>query len=103
MSNYVVARAGLPIDRPASRLALRDPTLPGFSAPIAAEHRTSVSGRMVVIASTIDGNHRYSMIKNKRSQFVSWTRPLTLLSSTISALPPNLICGALNWCRGHLG
>src|SRR5207247_2243787 len=42
---------------PASQVA-------GFPAPIAAEparcHRTSVSGRMVVIALTIDGNHRYN-------------------------------------------
>src|SRR5437667_8571519 len=29
-------------------------------------------------------NHRYSMTKNKRSPFVSWTRPLTLRCSTIS-------------------
>jgi hypothetical protein len=32
MSNYVVARAGLPIDRPASRLALRAPTLRAATA-----------------------------------------------------------------------
>src|SRR5262249_37842287 len=29
-------------------------------------HRTSVSGRMVVIAFTIDGNHRYNWRKNRR-------------------------------------
>src|SRR5258705_8800830 len=46
--------------------------------------RTRVSGRMIVMALRIDGNHRYSMIKNKRSPFVSWTRPLTLPSSTTS-------------------
>src|SRR6266567_4652001 len=38
--------------------------------------RTRVSGRMIVMALRIDGNHRYIMTKNKRSQFVSWTRPL---------------------------
>src|SRR6266853_906723 len=46
--------------------------------------RTRVSGRMIVMALRIDGNHRYSMTKNKRSPFVSWTRPLTLRCSTIS-------------------
>ena len=43
-----------------------------------------VSGRMIVMALGIDGKHRYSMTKNKRSPFVSWTRPLTLRCSTIS-------------------
>ena len=33
---------------------------------------------MIVIAFTTDGNHRYSRTKNKRSPFVSWTRPRTL-------------------------
>src|SRR5258708_5425557 len=46
--------------------------------------RTRVSGRMIVMALRIDGNHRYSMTKNKRSPFVSRTRPLTLRCSTIS-------------------
>src|SRR6516225_7807667 len=46
--------------------------------------RTRVSGRMIVMALRTDGNQRYSMTKNKRSPFVSWTRPLTLLCSTIS-------------------
>jgi hypothetical protein len=46
--------------------------------------RTRVSGRMIVMALRIDGNHRYSMTKNKRSPFVSWTRPRTLRCSTIS-------------------
>ena len=40
--------------------------------------RTRVSGRMIVIAFRTEGNHRYSWIKNKRSPFVSWTRPLHL-------------------------
>ena len=46
--------------------------------------RTRVSGRMIVMALRTDGNQRYSMTKNKRPPFVSWTRPLTLLCSTIS-------------------
>jgi len=47
-------------------------------------HRTSVSGWMVVIAFTIDGNHRYNCSKNRRSLFVNWTRPRTWRRSTIS-------------------
>src|SRR5438067_571691 len=43
-----------------------------------------VSGRMIVMALSTDGNHRYSRTKNKRSPFVSWTRPRTLRCSTIS-------------------
>jgi hypothetical protein len=39
---------------------------------------------MIVIALRTGGNHRYSMTKNKRSPFVSWTRPLTLRCSTIT-------------------
>src|SRR5438128_10276636 len=46
--------------------------------------RTRVSGRMIVMAWRLDGNHRDSMTKNKRSPFVTWTRPLTLRCSTIS-------------------
>src|SRR5215472_3541804 len=46
-------------------------------------HRTSVSGRMIMMALRTDGNHRYSMTKNKRALFVSWTRLLTLRCSTI--------------------
>src|SRR5205807_9248569 len=34
-------------------------------------------------AVSTDGNHRYSRTKNKRSPFVSWTRPRTLRCSTI--------------------
>src|ERR1700716_3245390 len=40
--------------------------------------RTRVSGRMIVMALRTDGNHRYSWTKNKRSPFVSRTRPRTL-------------------------
>src|SRR6266513_5933796 len=43
--------------------------------------RTRVSGRMIVMALSADGNHRYSWTKNKRSPFVSWTRPRTLRRS----------------------
>ncbi len=45
---------------------------------------TRVSGRMIVMALRTDGNHRYSWTKNKRSPFVSWTRPRTIRCSTIS-------------------
>src|SRR6266403_5684388 len=37
--------------------------------------RRSVSGRMIVRTFRIDGNQRYSWIKNQRSLFVSRTRP----------------------------
>src|SRR5437016_5707549 len=51
----------------------------GFPTPVMAKagrcQRTRVSGRMIVMALSIDGNHRYSRTKNKRSPFVSWTRP----------------------------
>jgi len=46
--------------------------------------RTRVSGRMIVIAFKTEGNHRYSWIRNKRSPFVSWMRPLTFRRSTAS-------------------
>src|SRR6266446_2055209 len=39
--------------------------------------RTSVSGWMIVRTFRIDGNQRYSWIKNQRSWFVSRTRPTT--------------------------
>src|SRR6516164_29461 len=47
-------------------------------------HRTSISVWMVLIAFTIDGNHRYNCSKNRRSLFVNWTRPRTWRRSTIS-------------------
>src|SRR5450631_1639862 len=40
-------------------------------------HRTSVSGWTIVRTFKIDGNQRYSWIKNQRSLFVSRTRPCT--------------------------
>jgi hypothetical protein len=46
--------------------------------------RTRVSGRMIVMALRTDGNHRYSWTKNKRSPFVSRTRPRILRCSTIN-------------------
>jgi Flp pilus assembly protein TadD len=39
---------------------------------------------MVVIAFTIDGNHRYNCRNNRRPLFVNWTRPRTWRRSTIS-------------------
>jgi putative tryptophan/tyrosine transport system substrate-binding protein len=47
-------------------------------------HRTRVSGRTIVMALRTDGNHRYSWMKNKRSLFVSWTRPRTFRRNMIS-------------------
>src|SRR2546430_13478500 len=53
--------------------------------------RTSVSGRMIVMALRIAGNQRYSWMswmswmKNSRSLFVTWTRPRTLCSTVNSA------------------
>jgi hypothetical protein len=44
----------------------------------------AVSGRMIVLAFKIEGNHRYSWIKNERSPFVSWTRLRTFRRSTVS-------------------
>ena|SRR5947208_3249352 len=46
--------------------------------------RMRVSGRMIVMAFRTDGNQRYSWTKNKRSPFVSWTRPRTLRRNTLS-------------------
>src|SRR5262249_54039178 len=46
--------------------------------------RTSVSGRINVMALRIAGNQRYSWMKNNRSLFVNWTRPLTLRCSTVN-------------------
>src|SRR5262245_28457460 len=46
--------------------------------------RTRVSGRMIVMALSTDGNQRYSWMKNSRSPFVKRTRPRTLRCSTTS-------------------
>ena len=47
-------------------------------------HRTSVSGWTIVRTCRIDGNHRYSWIKNQRSLFVSRTRPFIIRRKTIN-------------------
>src|ERR1700730_7314050 len=47
-------------------------------------HRTRVSGRTIVMALRTDGNHRYSWMKNKRSSFMSRTRPRTFRRNMIS-------------------
>ena len=39
---------------------------------------------MIVMAFRTEGNHRYSRIKNKRSLFVSRTRPCSLRRTTVS-------------------
>jgi hypothetical protein len=44
----------------------------------------TVSGRTIVRTFKIDGNHRYSWIKNQRSLFVSRTRPCILRRKTIN-------------------
>jgi hypothetical protein len=46
--------------------------------------RTSVWGRMIVRTCRIDGNQRYSWIRNQRSLFVSRTRPWSLRRNTIN-------------------
>ena len=75
-------RAQVRVDlRSTSKGARFPPPISPEAGPVPA-HKDS--GRMIVMAVRIDGNHRYSMTKNKRSPFVSWTRPLTLRCSTIS-------------------
>src|SRR4051794_446607 len=49
-------------------------------------HRTRVSGRTIVMALRIDGNHRYSWMKNKRSLF---TRPLLPQHDCATTIEPN--------------
>src|SRR5712692_10448357 len=46
--------------------------------------RTSVLGRMIVRSCRIDGNQRYSWIRNQRSLLVSRTRPWSLRLKTIN-------------------
>jgi hypothetical protein len=46
--------------------------------------RTRVSGWIIVMDFSTDGNHRYSWTKNKRSPFVRWTRPRTFRRNMIS-------------------
>ena len=47
-------------------------------------HRTRVSGRTIVMALRIAGNHRYSRMKNERSPSVSRTRPRTFRRNMMS-------------------
>src|SRR3984893_9755101 len=68
---------------------LRSPTpWPRLPTPVAEKpalcQRTSVSGRMIVRTCRIDGNQRYSWIKNQRSLFVSRTRPCNPRLKTIN-------------------
>src|ERR1700755_2005210 len=48
--------------------------------------RTSVSGRMIVRTCRIEGNQRYSWIRNQRSWLVSRTRPGSLRLTTVGAV-----------------
>src|SRR6266853_1014870 len=71
------------------RVDLRSPSLwARLPTPVAAKpalcQRMSVSGRMIVRTFRIDGNQRYSWIKNQRSLFVSRTRPCSLRFKTIN-------------------
>jgi hypothetical protein len=61
---------------------LRFHGLPAFNSGTRASRcqRRTVSGRMMVMALRIDGNHRYSRMKNRRSPVENSTRPLTLTS-----------------------
>jgi hypothetical protein len=53
--------------------------------------RTTVSGWTIVRTFKIDGNHRYSWIKNQRSLFVSRTRPCILRRKTIKLMSERCI------------
>src|SRR6267154_5373587 len=62
----------------------------------------SVSGRMIVRTCRIDGDQRYSWIRNQRSLFVNRTRPCSLRLKTkhrVLSLKPQL---RLEW-RGQDG
>src|SRR5438034_8342580 len=52
----------------------------------ACVYRKSDSAILVMkaVALRIDGNQRYSWMKNRRSLLVNWTRPRTLPCSTVS-------------------
>jgi hypothetical protein len=61
----------------------------GISNASTGESRTDASAPgsragMIVMALRTDGNHRYSWTRNKRSSFVSWTRPRTFRRNTNS-------------------
>ena len=76
-------RAQVPVDlRPTSKGA-------GFPTPVPAEagsvpSHEGLSGRTIVMALRIVGNHRYSWMKNKRSPSVRRTRPRTFRRSMTS-------------------
>jgi hypothetical protein len=62
----------------------RPPNGRDFQRKPARCQRKSVSGRMIVKACRIDGNQRYSWIKNQRSRLVSRTRPGSLRLKTFN-------------------
>src|SRR5438093_7487622 len=84
-----IVNAHLPDQSPQARIELRSASEgAGFPPPISPE-AGSVPAHKGLRPDDREGledrwNHRYSMTKNKRSPFVSWTRPLTLRCSTIS-------------------
>src|ERR1019366_9188996 len=84
-----VLTAHLPDHRAEVSLDLRSPSQrPRLPTPIAAKARTMPTherfGRMIVRTFRIDGNQRYSWIKNQRSLFVSRTLPSILRRKTIN-------------------
>jgi len=55
--------------------------------------RINVSGWMIVMALMTEGNHRYCWMKNKRSSFVSRTRPCSLLPQHDQLLSERRVLG----------
>jgi hypothetical protein len=51
--------------------------------PARCQHIT-VSGRIILMALSMDGNQRYSWMKKRRSLLVNWTRPRIWRCSTTS-------------------
>src|SRR6266540_5910127 len=49
-----------------------------FCSPPTCRQGLMASNRIIVMALRTEGSHRYSWTKNRRSPFVSWTRPRTL-------------------------
>ena len=74
--------AQLLVDLRSPSLGARPPTPGGATAGPC--QRTSVSGRMIVRTCRIEGNQRYSWMKNQRSLFVSRTRPCGLRLKTFN-------------------
>src|SRR5258708_7474274 len=87
------------------RVDLRSPSQwERLPTPVAAKagpvhQRTSVSGRMIVRTFRIDGNQRYSWIKNQRSLFVSRTRPCSLRFKTINCCRSTAFMAAITALR----